>query len=209
MLDPGAGSSLAALRRRDLVQVRDNVYDTSRGTVGVVEVRLTSSGRAAARAGRAEPPRRRTPQGLLSEWLWRALVTLYRAGDTGTLYDQDGGPSWNALLKLRDRRDGSYMQEFSRSVTRSGYTMASVKYRARISDRGRAHAELHHRCYAELYPDVPPIEPATPVDGAHSGLADHRTRRPRGLVRAPDWRLLVALTRETGVFRGRAHRWCT
>jgi hypothetical protein len=42
---------------------------------------------------------------------------------------------------------------------------------------------------------VPPIEPATPVDGAHSGLADHRTRRPRGLVRAPDWCLLITLTR--------------
>lgn len=69
--------------------------------------------------------------------------------------------------------------------------MASTEYRARISDLGRAHAELHHRCYAELYPDVPAIEPAGDV---HAGLVDHQVRRPRGLVRSTDWRLLVALT---------------
>jgi hypothetical protein len=204
-LDPGAGSSLAALRRRELVLVRDNLRNTILGVVEVVEARLTTAGRAAARAGRDEAPKRRTPSGLLSEWLWGALVTLYRAGDTGTLYDHHGwdlprghperGPSWNALLQLRDRRDGSYMEEFSHSVTRPGYTMASTEYRARISERGRAHAELHYLCYAELYPDVPPIEPAAPIDGAHTGLADHRIRRPHGLVRAPDWRLLITLTR--------------
>jgi hypothetical protein len=49
------------------------------------------------------------------------------------------------------------------------------------------------RCYAELYPDVPGIEPAT-VDGAHAGLVDHQGRRPRYLVRVTEWRLLVWLT---------------
>lgn len=203
-LDPGAGSSLAALQRRELVQVRDNIKNTALGPTPVVEVRLSTVGRAAARAGLDEQPTRSTPPGLLSEWVWRALVILHRAGDTGTLYGHHGwqlprdhperGPSWNALLQLRDRRDGRYMEEFTVRVPNPGYA-DRTEHRARISARGRAHAELHHRCYAELYPDVPPIVPAEPAEDAHRGLADHRIRRPRGLVRAPDWRLLTALTR--------------
>jgi len=205
-LDPGAGSSLAALQRRGLVLVRDNIKNTMLGPVPIVEVRLTTAGRAAARAGLGEAPKRATPPGLLSEWLWRALVILYRAGDTGTLYDHHGwhlprdhperGPSWNALLQLRDRRDGRYMEEFTVHVPVEGFPgHTQSESRARISGRGRAHAELHHRCYAELYPDVPRIEPAGPVDGVHTGLVDHQVRRPKHLVRGPDWRLLVALAR--------------
>ncbi|MEN3308979.1 MAG: hypothetical protein V7603_5181 [Micromonosporaceae bacterium] len=202
-LDPGAGSSLAALRRRGLVQNRGGVQSTMLGTLPTVEVRLTTAGRAAARAGRGEEPKRRTPPGLLSEWLWRALGTLYRAGGTGTLYDHHGwhlprdhperGPSWAALLQLRDRRDGSYMEEFTTRVANPGFP-DRPEHRARISARGRAHYELHYRCYSELYPEVDAVEPPATND-AHAGLADHRATRPKGLVRAPDWRLLAELTR--------------
>jgi hypothetical protein len=78
-LDSGAGSSLAALRRRGLVEVRDGIKQTFLGDLPTVEVRLTTAGRAVARAGLDEAPTRRTPPGLLSEWLWGALAKLYRA----------------------------------------------------------------------------------------------------------------------------------
>jgi len=203
-LDSGAGSSLAALRRRGLVQVRDGIKQTILGDLPTVEVRLTTAGRAAARAGLDEAPRRRTPPGPLSEWLWGALAKLYRAGNEGTLYghhayhlphdDVHRGPSWNALLQLRDRRDGAFMEEFSLNVDKpsAGSGWARVEYRVRATPRARTHYELHYRCYRELYPGVDAVEPAS-SDGAHIGLADHTSRRPHGLVGAPDWRLLAQL----------------
>lgn len=193
-LDSGAGSTLAALERRGLIDTRtvpDGIGIT------IIEVRMTRAGRAAVRAGQNEAPKTRTPPGLLSEWLWTALTTLYLAGPDGVLYDYHGwdltaghperGPSWSALLKFRDRPDGSFMELF-----RSG---PETRERARIADRGRFHVELHHRCYAELYPHLPRLDGVVVIEGAHTGLASHRARRPRGLVTGPEWRLLAALTR--------------
>jgi hypothetical protein len=51
--DPGSGSSLVALERRGLVQVtHDTVYITPFGHVPRIRVRLTTLGRATARAGK-------------------------------------------------------------------------------------------------------------------------------------------------------------
>lgn len=189
--DPGTGSTLAALERRDLIHVREIQSGTA------VQIRLRTAGRAAARAGIQEQAPRRTPAGLLSEWLWDALATIYRAGETGCYHDawhlKAGdplrGPSWNACLKLRDRKDGKFIEEFQPNG------IPGEAYRTRLTARGRDHAELHHRCYTELYPTVRGIELTAPVAAAHEGLAVHSIRRPKYLVTGPDWRLLAILTR--------------
>jgi len=191
-LDPGAGSTLKVLRTRGLIEERGDFRQVGFGMADVLLVKLTPAGRAAARAGLDEPRPAKAPEGLLSEWLWGALARLYNAGEQGCLTDTDRwdlpkdspeyGPTWNALLGLRDRKDGELMEDFQ----------AGGKYRYRPSARGRRHAELHHRCYAELYPAVPGIEPDD-VDGAHEGLVDHQGK-PRHLVKVTEWRLLVWLT---------------
>lgn len=197
-LDPGAGSTLAVLRKAALIIDKSDIWSTGLGSAVVQLVQLTQLGRAVARAGLDEPPPIRVPEGLLSAWLWNALTRLYLAGDTGCLYDSgawglpkdspERAPSWNALLELRNRRDGAFMEEFTARPAGGG-----VEYRVRITDRGRRHVEIHRRCYADLYVDGPWIEPVM-VDGAHAGLTDHG-QRPRHLVTVTEWRLLVWLTR--------------
>ncbi|XTZ13894.1 hypothetical protein ACQSSU_20570 [Micromonospora echinospora] len=202
--DSGAGATLAALERRGLVKVRRGLADLGIMVVECVYVTLTTPGRAAARAGRQETRPAKKPTGLLAEWLWESLAVLYRADDTGVLYGHHGshlprghverGPSWNALLRLRDHRDGPFMEEFQPGWNGPGIGPGH-EWRARITSAGRRHYELHHACYRELYPETTVVDPA-PLDGAHTALADHApSRRPRHLVREPDWRVLAQLAR--------------
>ncbi len=59
---------------------------------------------------------------------------------------------------------------------------------------GGEHYERHWACYRELYPAVTAPAPAAVAEGAHAGLADHRKRRPRGLVPEAQWRILATAT---------------
>jgi hypothetical protein len=185
--DPGSGSALAALRTRGLVTVtHDWVEVALLGMVPRIRVRLTTLGRAAARVGKGITTPATVPKGLMARWSFAALARLYAAGDDGlingaTLTKADRAPSWNTLLNLRDRKAGSFIDEFGRG-------------RVRLSDRGRRHYELHRACYRELYPDVDAPAPAAPAAEAHSGLADHRVARPRHLVRDTDLPVLATLT---------------
>jgi hypothetical protein len=200
-LDTGAGSSLAALRRRALILVRDTiVYVPTLGEVPAIEVQLTAAGRAAVRYGHGITMPPRVPPGLLSqEYLWDGLVWLYEAGEKGFVHyysrrDQKQyapeqprfRPSWNTLLALRNRRDGSLWEDVP---------MPGVRQECyRISALGREHYERHWACYAELFPDIEaPRPPAS--EGAHEGLAEHFAKKPRGLLTMPQWRLLVELVR--------------
>jgi hypothetical protein len=146
--DSGAGSTLAALRRRGLIDVGEDVVSVpGLGLVPVSRVKLTTAGRAAARAGRGQTAPQRTPKGLMAGWLWESLARLYAAGDTGLPLHAPAGtprpertPSWNALLHLRDRSDGAYMEEVSPGP-------GGGEWRVRVTSRGRTHYERHHRCY--------------------------------------------------------------
>ncbi|MGH3862738.1 hypothetical protein [Actinokineospora sp.] len=179
--DPGSGSSLAALERRGLVQVtHDRVYIPPFGNVPRIRVRLTPLGRATARVGKGITAPATPPKGLMARWSFAALARLYAAGEDGLVLHARDTPSWNTLLKLRDRKDGSFIDEFGRG-------------RVRLSVLGRRHYELHRACYRELYPDIDTPEPAERVEGAHGGLADHRVRRPRHLVRETDLPVLAKL----------------
>jgi hypothetical protein len=183
--DPGAGSSLAALRRRALIEVQEDSVQVLGSWAPRVRVRLTRLGRAAARAGLHETPARRPPPGLMTRRLWAALIRVYAAGEAGLGRDDGGrhsygGMSWNLLLQLRDRARGSFIQEGNGSVW--------------VSDRGRRHHELHWACYRELYPDLEAPRPPAVAD-AHQGLGDHRRPRPPRLLLESDWRVLFELFR--------------
>lgn len=205
--DPGAGSTLAALSKRGLIIVTyDQVEVLPFGWVPRIRVRLTTLGRAAARGGTGITTPASPPRGLMARWSFHALACLYAAGDTGlhngvTPDRADQAPSWNTLLNLRDRRDGSLIEEFivrSRVPGINPHTGSEyeqrVDHRVRLSAIGRRHYELHHACYRELYPAIDTPAPADRADGAHGGLADHRVRRPRHLVRDTDLPVLVWLT---------------
>ena len=137
------------------------------GWVPRIRVRLTTLGRAAARAGKGITTPVSPPRGLMARWSFAALARLYVAGERGlhigpTSDRVDEAPSWNTLLHLRDRREGSLIYEF--------------EHRVRLSDLGRGHYSVHHACYRELYPDIDAPSPAEQPDGAHAGLADHGVR---------------------------------
>lgn len=172
--DPGAGSTLAALVTRGLVERRDGFVRTLlRGMTPCVHVRLTPAGRAAARAGRGESGPVSVPRGLTSEWVWSTLTRFYVADLAGGFTGRE--PSWNACLQLRNRRGGSFIEEGP----------------LRISALGREHYENHWACYRELHPGVDAPEPAHRPAGAHAGLVDHKAPpRPRGLLNRSSWRAL-------------------
>jgi hypothetical protein len=206
--DRGSGSSLAALRRRGLVEVtHDTVYVWPFGHVPRVRVRLTTTGRAAARAGAGAAAPARASRGLMARWSFLALARLYAAGQAGLSLDASAGrgqraPSWNTLLNLRDRRDGSLIEEFNVQTRLPGINPHTghaygprTDYRVRLSPAGHRHYEVHHACYRELHPDVDAPGPAGAVESPHAGLADHRASRRRRLVRDTDLRLLAELVR--------------
>ncbi|MFD0352932.1 hypothetical protein ACFVHW_04170 [Streptomyces sp. NPDC127110] len=202
-LDTGAGSSLAALRRRGLLEVRPTVVLLARlGAVDAVEVQLTRLGRAVTRAGLGIPPTTKIPTGLISrDYLWDAMAWLYEAGEEGFTHEYSRRdqppeqtrfrPSWNTLLKLRDRRDGS-LWEHPPWTGSPSWGRNSDRYR--LSPLGREHYERHWACYNELFPEIEAPEPP-PSEDAHNGLADHTVKKPRGLLPLPPWRLLVELIR--------------
>lgn len=82
-------------------------------TDAAARVRLTRSGRAAARAGTGTPPPRRRPRGLLNQWSWAALARLHAAGDGGLVIGTSANrvvphwercPSWNTVVRMRNRK---------------------------------------------------------------------------------------------------------
>jgi hypothetical protein len=193
--DPGAGSTLSALRRRDLVEVEhDKIEVRPVGWVDRVRVRLTRDGRATARAGAGVTAPAATPAGMMGRWSLLALARLYAAGEQGLAhYSTDRekrAPSHNTLLQLERRKEGSFY-ESSPGATR-------LDGGVRISAAGRRHYELHAGCYREFYGDE--IEGfALPEpqlrSGAHAGLAEHKAPRPKHLLREPDLRVLAALVK--------------
>ncbi|MFF3731018.1 hypothetical protein ACFYXM_12010 [Streptomyces sp. NPDC002476] len=136
--DDGTGSTLQALQRYGLIEVRDEVVDGPRGKSRTVSVKLTRAGRAAVRAGTREPGRRRA--GELSEYAWERLVRLWRA-DPGTVRIW-GHNTYEALVgrptpPYAEGKDGDY----------------------RITEAGREHYRTRWARYAELYPDVAAPDP--------------------------------------------------
>lgn len=131
--DEGAGSTLQALQRYELIEVREDPAEGARGKVKRVSAKLTRSGRAAVRAGTKEPGRRRS--GELSQYAWERLIRLWKADPSAVSIW--GTNTYAALvsrpkLPYAEGKDGQY----------------------RITEAGREHYRSLWARYAELYPEV-------------------------------------------------------
>lgn len=210
-LNEGAGSTLAVLRRRELIEESDDVVLTVLGPRAVLLVKLTTFGRAVARAGLGIVPVAK-PRGLLSEWPWRALVRLYPAGEDGVSSDdlrRGESISPSTQKTLRDRPEGGFLDMFTVTSRASGINPLTgweyaTKYdtRWRLTPAGRRHYELHHACYAEHHPEIEAPAPTVEHPLAHGGLAEHTARPPRHLVREVELRVLAALVEKEGATGG-------
>ncbi|MGW3308206.1 hypothetical protein ACWDG9_16650 [Streptomyces sp. NPDC001073] len=151
--DEGAGSTLQALQRYELIEVREEDVEGARGKAKQVSAKLTRSGRAAVRAGTKEPSRRR--QGELSQYAWERLVRLWKAGPrTVSIWGT------NTLAALVERPDPPYAE---RDSPLGNY---------RITEAGREHYRTRWARYAELYPEVAAPNPNTEAaDPWPAGLA--------------------------------------
>jgi DNA-binding MarR family transcriptional regulator len=78
--DAGTGSTLAALVRRRLIEIRHTSVDVNSVTAMQTQVRLTTRGRAVARANRPTPQENER----LADWLHQALHTVAAATDGPT-----------------------------------------------------------------------------------------------------------------------------
>ncbi|MFC8570795.1 hypothetical protein ACFUIW_34065 [Streptomyces sp. NPDC057245] len=131
--DEGAGSTLQALQRYGLIEVREEVKQRARGQSKTVLAKLTRAGRAAVRAGTKEPGRRRQRE--LSQYAWERLVKLWKA-------DPREVSIWgtNTYAALISRPKSPYAE--------------GKDGRYRITEAGREHYRTLWARYAELYPDV-------------------------------------------------------
>jgi hypothetical protein len=156
--DTGAGSTLAALTTRGLVEVDyvEGVLTT------IVCVRLTTAGRAAARAGLGYGPRWVKPKWALSEWLWREFVKVVRAGETGLPTDDLWGSAHSYLVEGEPVRGNRPLLTVVKTYPkprprRPGEPLPFTSQERRwyvLTEEGRAHYDERLAEYREIYPEV-------------------------------------------------------
>ena len=109
VVDQGLGSTLQVLERHKLIEC--NYYDGE-----LISIKLTTTGRAVARAGRGESAPKKPPKGQLKPRQWEALCTAYQAGelglDSGLTFGDYAGFSWQwTWLRLRDYQGSGLVKE--------------------------------------------------------------------------------------------------
>ncbi|GHE36811.1 hypothetical protein GCM10017673_44190 [Streptosporangium violaceochromogenes] len=155
LLDPGAGSSLAVLKRHGLITLtEDQVEVFPLGSVNRVLVELTRVGRACVRAGLGAQAPVRTPAHLLSAWLWENLLKVASA-------EPDGLPEAGLWGKARFYLGTGFRP--NRAASR-GYIDAEPirvedaqgtfvkEYRWHLTEAGRQHIVDYLDAYRDLYP---------------------------------------------------------
>jgi transcriptional regulator with XRE-family HTH domain len=156
-LDAGAGATLQALARRDLLVISiDQVEVAPLGFVPRTLVELTRHGRAAVRAGLHEPIPRRRPAHLLSEWLWRCLAMVAQTGDKGLPTDRLQGKARFYLgtgYRPQGRPSRGYIDLVA--MPQSADSGSYVAERCwKLTDSGREHVTSYLATYQSLYPAV-------------------------------------------------------
>ncbi|WP_351230006.1 hypothetical protein [Streptomyces sp. NPDC002133] len=149
--DSGAGSTLAALRSRGLIETQ-----TAPGFISdPVHVWLTRAGRAAARTGLNVSTRPRPPRGLLSEHLWRQMAALAHAEGGGHRFGRLPGEAHLYLcVGYEQYNKRGYLDWEWDGPVRGRYVFTAA---------GRAHYREHLEAYRELYPAVDAPELAEEV----------------------------------------------
>lgn len=157
--DSGAGATLAALRKRGLIDT-----ETMPGVLqDQVSVWLTRAGRAAVRAGTGATTPARPPKGLLSERLWRQLATVARAlHEARPCTMLDGQTHLHLAVGYEQYSSRGYL-DWHRIGARGHYV---------FTDLGTAHYREHHHTYRRLYPGVD--APELPAESSAAASTEER-----------------------------------
>jgi hypothetical protein len=149
VVDQGLGSTLQVLERHKLIQC--NYSDSE-----LISIKLTTTGRAVARAGLGESAPKKPPKGQLKLKQWSALCTAYQAGelgiDSGLNFGDYAGFSWQwTWLRLRD-----YYGTDNGLVKEIGYWNKDRKHSTKliITQAGIEFYRQQWSQYRALYPDV-------------------------------------------------------
>ncbi|MEJ6486156.1 hypothetical protein N0Y54_33675 [Nostoc punctiforme UO1] len=147
VVDQGLGSTLQVLERHKLIQC--NYSDSE-----LISIKLTTTGRAVARAGLGESAPKKPPKGQLKLKQWEALATAYQAGelglDSGLNFGDYAGFSWQwTWLRLRDYQGSGLVKEV-------GYWNKDRKHSTKlvITQAGIEFYRQQWSQYCTLYPDV-------------------------------------------------------
>ncbi|MEU9925252.1 helix-turn-helix transcriptional regulator [Streptomyces griseoluteus] len=152
--DAGAGATLHALARRDLLRVsEDEVEVFPLGFVPRVVVEMTRAGRACVRAGLKERPAGHAPGDLLSQGLWTVLVKVAEAGEAGLAEDALWGRA-KFYLGTGYRPGGALSRGFIDCLPDGGDGHQGRGYRWVVTAAGRDHIRQHVADYRELYPRI-------------------------------------------------------
>ncbi|NGO66809.1 hypothetical protein [Streptomyces boncukensis] len=168
--ESGAGSTLAALADRGLIEL---------GTTdsGAPYALLTRAGRAAIRAGLGIVPTPRKEPWELSEWLWREMAKVARAGAEGLPTEELFGSAHLYLVAGYDMHRGNrpYLHVHEQTVTYTprdfdgrpytGRQASRAVRRYRFTEEGRAHYAEHVADYRAFYPDIEAPDAAPAVEG--------------------------------------------
>ncbi|MCF4123026.1 helix-turn-helix domain-containing protein [Antribacter sp. KLBMP9083] len=152
--DPGTGSTIHALAKRDLVTVtEEEMQHPLGGTLIRIAVELTRRGRAAVRAGTGAPDAA-PPGHLLSEWLWGVVARVARSEPVGLPENDLAGRSLFFIgVGYKHRAGGRPSRGFIDAVPvhAPGDTHV-LEYRWRLTRLGRRHVAEYLATYQELYP---------------------------------------------------------
>jgi len=152
-ISEGTGSTLEALERRGLIEVRYDI-DTYNGrkiltNEPIPAIQITKAGRALVRKALGVPSGKQIV-GTLQEWHWRALAKAYTAGEHG-VHEEGlgyGRIGWNTWLRLRDYQ-----------IRGVEYPLITERNGVSITAWGIGYYERTFARYHQLYPDVAAPEP--------------------------------------------------
>lgn len=165
--ESGAGSTLAALADRGLIELGTSLQTLAQYAL------LTRLGRATARAGLGIGPAPRKEPWEVSEWLWRELAKVARAGPAGLpsaelfgsahLYLSSGfaGERGNRPLLDEVRSFVRYFPRDNNGNVSPHWSSRSVHH-FHFTALGRTYYAEHVAQYREWYPDIdaPDLVPA-------------------------------------------------
>lgn len=151
VIDQGLGSTLQVLERHKLIEC--NYYDGE-----LISIKLTTTGRAVARAGLGESAPKKPPKGQLKPRQWEALATAYEAGelgiDSGLNFGDYAGFSWQwTWLRLRDYQGSELVKEVG--YWKDGKHLNKLV----ITEAGIEFYRQQWPQYQALYPDVDAPKP--------------------------------------------------
>ena len=151
VVDQGLGSTLQVLERHKLIEC--NYFNSE-----LISIKLTTNGRAVARAGLGESAPKKPPKGQLKPRQWEALSTAYQAGelglDSGLTFGDYAGFSWQwTWLRLRDYQGGGLVKEVG--YWKDGKHLNKLV----ITQIGIEFYRQQWSLYRTLYPDVDAPKP--------------------------------------------------